>query len=220
MLKTFPKHRGINRVLPPLPSVALPSGSFNYPFSPKSYVERPVKIQKTFSAKIESPGWDGTEQQAQFTTSVSPPVTLSFSTLSKELSIPKILALVQPRNINRTPPLQLCGQKRKNQATISSAGVRDDDEREKHRVAEGRRRKNLSQLLLKLDSHIHDVFLERAGWNSHRSFPQSKEHIIQGAIYLIEFLVEIAVFFLCQEKNIPPQLLKILQIQLQSMELQ
>jgi hypothetical protein len=68
---------------------------------------------------------------------------------------------------------------------MPSGGVLNDHEREKHRIAEEKRRKNPSQLLQKLDSHVHDIFLEQAGWNSHRSTPQSKEQIIQGAIHLM-----------------------------------
>jgi hypothetical protein len=130
------------------------------------------------------------------------------------------MALVQPRNINRKPPLQqLCGRKRKNETMMSSASDQDD-QREKHRIAEGNRRKNLSQLHRELDNRLHDFFLERAGWNPGKSLPQSKEHIVQGAIYLIDFLLAIVVFLMGQEKNIPPQLSENLQGQLRSMQLQ
>lgn len=127
------------------------------------------------------------------------------------------MSLVAPRNINRKPPLQqLCGRKRKN----SEVAGDHDDQREKHRIAEGNRRKNLSQLHRELDSRIHDFFLERAGWNPAKSLPQSKEHIVQAAIFLIDFMLVIITHLLRQEKQVSPQLSEKLQSHLRCIQLQ
>lgn len=127
------------------------------------------------------------------------------------------MELVAPRNITRKPPLQqLCGRKRKNDF-MSSDG---DDQREKHRIAEGNRRRNLSQLHRELDSRVHDLFLQRAGWNPAKNLPQSKEHIVQAAIFLIDFMLVIIEHLLPPEKPTPPQLAEHLQTQLRNMHLQ
>jgi hypothetical protein len=214
------------RRLPPLPRVEpLPPGPFNnHAFTPASFVPSPPSSQDAFPSKS---AWLGNEQQLL----VSPPSPASSVELSlkdtfstqkafgwpNDLSYTEIMSLVAPRNINRKPPLQqLCGRKRKNE-TISSD---QDDQREKHRIAEGNRRKNLSQLHRELDGRVHDFFLERAGWNPGKSLPQSKEHIVQGAVFLIDFMLAIIVHLLRQEKNIPSQLSENLQGQLRSMQLQ
>ncbi|KAF3404285.1 hypothetical protein DPV78_001886 [Talaromyces pinophilus] len=222
------------RRLPPLPPVEpLPPGPFNNPFTPSTHVQSPPSTQDTFpaSVKTSTTSWLATEQQNGIISPPSPVSSVDFSlkdTFStqkafgwpNDLSYTEIMALVQPRNINRKPPLQqLCGRKRKNETMMSSASDQDD-QREKHRIAEGNRRKNLSQLHRELDNRLHDFFLERAGWNPGKSLPQSKEHIVQGAIYLIDFLLVIVVFLMGQEKNIPPQLSENLQGQLRSMHLQ
>ena len=126
------------------------------------------------------------------------------------------MSLIAPQNINRKTPLQqLCGRKRKG----STVSPDPDDQREKHRIAEGNRRKNLSQLHRELDSRIHDFFLERAGWNPSKSLPQSKEHIVQGAVYLIDFMLAIIVHLIRQEQ-VSPQLSEKLQPQVRCMQLQ
>lgn len=136
---------------------------------------------------------------------------------SQELSPADLLSLIAPKNINRKPPLQqLCGRKRK--GSMISADC--DDQREKHRIAEGNRRKNLSQLHRELDSRIHDFFLERAGWNPAKSLPESKEHIVQGAIFLIDFMLLIIVHLIRQENEMPRQLSEKLQPQIRCMQLQ
>lgn len=133
-----------------------------------------------------------------------------------DLSPNEIMSLIAPEQINRKAPLQqLCGRKRKS-GTISPD---PDDQREKHRIAEGNRRQNLSQLHRELDSRIHDFFLERAGWNRSKSLPQSKEHIVQGAVYLIDFMLFIIVNLIRQEQ-ITPQLSERLQPQVRCMQLQ
>lgn len=134
-----------------------------------------------------------------------------------ELSQNEIMGLIAPRNINRKPPLQqMCGRKRKG----SVISIDPDDQREKHRIAEGNRRKNLSQLHRELDSRVHDFFLERAGWNPSKSLPQSKEHIVQGAIFLIDFMLLIIVQLIRQEQEMPQHLSEKLQPQVRCMQLQ
>ncbi|KAJ6123797.1 hypothetical protein N7471_011114 [Penicillium samsonianum] len=132
-----------------------------------------------------------------------------------DLSQNEIMALVAPQNLNRKAPLQqLCGRKRK-----GSPQSTEDDQREKHRIAEGNRRSNLSELHRQLDSRIHDFFLERAGWNPSKSLTQSKEHIVQGAIYLVDFMLAIIVHLIRQEQ-VTPQLSEKLQPQVRCMQLQ
>jgi hypothetical protein len=134
-----------------------------------------------------------------------------------DLSYTEIMALVAAKNINRKPPLQqLCGRRRKDSETPGNL----DDQQEKHRIAEGNRRKNLSQLYRELDSRVHDFFLERAGWNPSRRLPQSKEHIVQGAILLIDFMLVIIAHLLKQDKNITPQVLENLQANVRCTHLQ
>ncbi|KAL2013881.1 hypothetical protein VTN00DRAFT_1406 [Thermoascus crustaceus] len=212
-----------DRRLPPLPRVEpLPPGPFN-PLTSNVFAPSPPSSQDSFSVK--SP-WPSSSEHG-----VSPPSPASsvegslretFSTQKafgwpNDFSSAEIMALVAPRNINRKPPLQqLCGRKRKGDMISGDL----DDQREKHRIAEGNRRKNLSQLHRELDSRVHDFFLERAGWNPAKSLPQSKEHIVQGAIFLIDFMLVIIAHLLRQEKQIPSKLSENLQSQMRCMHLQ
>lgn len=230
------------RKLPPLPPVEpLPPGPFG-PFTTSSYAYHapsPPNSQDSFPIKSTTGRWSPRVQ------SLSPPSSTSSDEFSPreasstsssltttttttttqwfppgwphELTRAEIMELVAPRNITRKPPLQqLCGRKRKNDF-ISSDG---DDQREKHRIAEGNRRKNLSQLHRELDSRVHDLFLQRAGWNPVKNLPQSKEHIVQAAIFLIDFMLVIIEHLLPPEKPAPPQLTEHLKIQLRNMHLQ
>ncbi|OQE21226.1 hypothetical protein PENSTE_c012G08844 [Penicillium steckii] len=215
---------GEDRRLPPLPRMEpLPRGPFN-PFQAKeSFAPSTPGAQESFQFK--SP-WSGSEQI------IAPPSPANSAESSwqesfaaqkgvstewpNDLSQTEIMTLIAPQNINRKAPLQqLCGRKRKG-STISPD---PEDQREKHRIAEGNRRKNLSQLHRELDSRIHDFFLERAGWNPSKSLPQSKEHIVQGAVYLIDFMLAIIVHLIRQEQ-VSPQLSEKLQPQVRCMQLQ
>ncbi|KAL3468276.1 hypothetical protein BJX64DRAFT_786 [Aspergillus heterothallicus] len=90
-----------------------------------------------------------------------------------------------PESITRKKPLQqTCGRKRKE----SEISGEMDAQREKHRVAEGTRRKNLSQFHRDMDERLDDFWLKSAGWNSEKSLPESKEHIVQAANKLIDFM--------------------------------
>lgn len=199
---------GEERRLPPLPRMEpLPRGPFN-PFQPNdAFAPSTPGAQESFQFK--SP-WSGSDQL------VAPPSPANSAESSwqesfasqkatspewpTDLSQTEIMTLIAPQNINRKAPLQqLCGRKRKG----SIISPDPDDQREKHRIAEGNRRKNLSQLHRELDSRIHDFFLERAGWNPSKSLPQSKEHIVQGAVYLIDFMLAIIVHLIRQEQVSP-----------------
>jgi hypothetical protein len=215
---------GEERRLPPLPQILpLPSrGPFN-PFNAKeALVPTTPGPQDTFQFK--SP-WAAAEHI------VAPPSPANSAESSwqesfamqksgagdwpNDLSPNEIMALVAPQNLKRKAPLQqLCGRKRK-----GSAQSNEDDQREKHRIAEGNRRSNLSELHRQLDSRIHDFFLERAGWNPSKSLTQSKEHIVQGAIYLVDFMLAIIVHLIRQEQ-VTPQLSEKLQPQVRCMQLQ
>ncbi|KAJ5570499.1 uncharacterized protein N7459_009929 [Penicillium hispanicum] len=216
---------GEDRRLPPLPRVEpLPRGPFN-PFHVKDAFSAPTTPGPQDSFQFKSP-WSGSDHI------IAPPSPANSAESSwqesfaaqkaasgdwpSDLSQTEIMTLIAPQNITRKAPLQqLCGRKRKG-STISPD---PDDQREKHRIAEGNRRKNLSQLHRELDSRIHDFFLERAGWNPSKSLPQSKEHIVQGAVYLIDFMLAIIVHLIRQEQ-VSPQLSEKLQPQVRCMQLQ
>ncbi|GKZ95673.1 hypothetical protein AnigIFM59636_009681 [Aspergillus niger] len=71
-----------------------------------------------------------------------------------------------------------------------------------------------------LDSRIHDSFLEQAGWNPSKGLPESKEQIIQAAIFLIDYMVSIIMSLLRQENKMPRQLSEYLTSQIRCMQLQ
>ncbi|RAH74585.1 putative HLH DNA binding domain protein [Aspergillus aculeatinus CBS 121060] len=211
-----------DRRLPPLPRVEpLPRGPFN-PFTSNIFAPSPPTSHETFP--VRSP-WPSAEHM------VAPPSPATSADSSwpeplpsqkvlewhQELSHNEILSLIMPKHINRKPPLQqLCGRKRKGNMISADS----DEQREKHRIAEGNRRKNLSQLHRELDSRLHDFFLERAGWNPSKSLPESKEHIVQAAIFLIDFMLVIIIHLIHQENEPPRHLSKKLQTQLRCMQLQ
>lgn len=215
---------GDDRRLPPLPRVdPLPRGPFN-PFHVKeNFPPSTPSSQDTFQFKSPWSGGDHITAPPSPANSAESSWQESFAAQKAaaaewptDLSQPEIMALIAPTNINRKQPLQqLCGRKRKGSADSTDP----DDQREKHRIAEGNRRKNLSQLHRELDSRIHDFFLERAGWNPSKSLPQSKEHIVQGAVYLIDFMLAIIVHLIRQEQ-MTPQLSEKLQPQVRCMQLQ
>ncbi|KAJ5787266.1 hypothetical protein N7457_002256 [Penicillium paradoxum] len=215
---------GEERRLPPLPQILPlpPRGPFS-PFNVKDTLV-PTTPNSQDSFQFKSP-WTPAEHI------IAPPSPANSAESSwqesfaiqksnsvdwpNDLSQNEIMALVAPQNLNRKAPLQqLCGRKRK-----GSSQSNEDDQREKHRIAEGNRRSNLSDLHRQLDSRIHDFFLERAGWNPSKSLTQSKEHIVQGAIYLIDFMLAIIVHLIRQEQ-VTPQLSEKLQPQVRCMQLQ
>ncbi|EAW10151.1 putative HLH DNA binding domain protein [Aspergillus clavatus NRRL 1] len=217
-----PVDLGDDRKLPPLPRVEpLPRGPFN-PFTSNIFAPSPPSSQDTFPVKspwpvseqIVTPPSPANSADSSWPESLTPHKSFEWP---QELSAADLLNLIAPKNISRKPPLQqLCGRKRKG----SMISVDVDDQREKHRIAEGNRRKNLSQLHRELDSRIHDFFLERAGWNPAKSLPESKEHIVQGAIFLIDFMLLIIIHLIRQENEMPRQLSEKLQPQIRCMQLQ
>ncbi|KAJ5081966.1 hypothetical protein N7532_011009 [Penicillium argentinense] len=221
---TSSSNMGEDRRLPPLPRMEpLPRGPFN-PFKAKdAFAPSTPGPQDTFQFKspwsngeqIVAPPSPANSAESSWQESFVAQKTTS-SEWPNDLSQAEIMSLIAPQNINRKQPLQqLCGRKRKG----SSDSPDPDDQREKHRIAEGNRRQNLSQLHRELDSRIHDFFLERAGWNPSKSLPQSKEHIVQGAVYLIDFMLAIIVHLIRQEQ-VTPQLSEKLQPQVRCMQLQ
>ncbi|KAB8075552.1 hypothetical protein BDV29DRAFT_190065 [Aspergillus leporis] len=211
-----------DRRLPPLPRVEpLPRGPFN-PLTSKIFAPSPPNSQDSFPVKSLWPASEHiiTPPSPANSADSSWPESLPSQKMfewPQDLSSADLLNLIAPKHINRKPPLQqLCGRKRKGSMITGEC----DDQREKHRIAEGNRRKNLSQLHRELDSRIHDFFLERAGWNPSKSLPESKEHIVQGAIFLIDFMLLIIVHLIRQENEMPRQLSEKLQPQVRCMQLQ
>jgi cell division protein FtsB len=207
--------------LPPLPRVEpLPPGPFS-PFSINTFAPSHQASQDFFSTRTAWPAIDYGVSPPSPASSVDIPLWETFPIQktfgqANALSGVEIMALVAPKDIQRKPPLQLCGRKRKEIMLLRDS----DDQKEKHRLAEVNRRKNLSQLLRELDSRVHDFFLEKAGWKPIKGIPQSKEHIVQGAIFLIDFMLVIIVHLLGQEKQISPQFSEKLQSHLRCLQLQ
>ncbi|PYI06675.1 hypothetical protein BO78DRAFT_469828 [Aspergillus sclerotiicarbonarius CBS 121057] len=211
-----------DRRLPPLPRVdPLPRGPFN-PFTSNIFATSPPSSQDAVLVKSQWPGAEHIVAPPSPATSADsswpePVQSQKAFEWPQELSPAELLNLIAPKHINRKPPLQqLCGRKRKG----SMISADPDDQREKHRIAEGNRRKNLSQILRDLDSRLHDFFLERAGWNPSKSLPESKEHIVQAAIFLIDFMLLIIVHLIRLENELPRQLSEKLQPQIRCMQLQ
>ncbi|KAK1138337.1 hypothetical protein N8T08_002824 [Aspergillus melleus] len=213
-----------DRRLPPLPRVdPLPRGPFNPFDSSTALAHSPQGSQDSFVVKsspwpaaehIVTPPSPANSADSTWPDSQQPQKAFEWP---QELTASDLMSLIAPKEISRKPPLQqLCGRKRKG----SMISGESDDQREKHRIAEGNRRKNLSHLHRELDSRIHSWFLERAGWNPAKSLPESKEHIVQGAIYLIDFMLLVIIHLIRQENEMPRQLAEKLQPQLRCMQLQ
>lgn len=215
-----------DRRLPPLPRIEpLQRDLFN-PFTQRNLMPSPPGTHDTFPVKSQ---WAPTEHivappspasTADSWAEMVPPHN-SFRTAQdiSHLSAADLIKLIapDPEHITRKRPLQQpCGRKRK--ASAMSADL--DDQREKHRVAEGNRRKNLSNLHKRLDNRLHDFFLQRAGWNPSKGTAESKEHIVSGAIDLIDFMQIVIVQLIWQEKKVPEHLQEKIQPQLRCMQLQ
>ncbi|GLA67696.1 hypothetical protein AtubIFM54640_000941 [Aspergillus tubingensis] len=210
------------RRLPPLPCLEpLPRGPLD-PFSANAYASSASRSQYTCPGRSSSPGVEGRGVAIRSSESsaegfLHPDQSQKMSMWPQELSWSQILNLIAPGNINRELPLQQqCGQKRKE----SMAPADLDNRRERHRVAEGNRRKNLSQLYRELDSRIHDFFLELAGWHRCKGPPESKVQIVQAAILLIDYMAWIIKYLLRLENKMPSQLMKYLAPQIRCMQLQ
>lgn len=210
-----------DRRLPPLRRVdPLPRGPFD-PFTPSALAQSPPSPwDSSFAKSTWQPPSDKMLTVSSPASSADSSWQESFSpekSIAKpsELTQSEILSLIAPKEIKRKAPLQLCGQKRK-----SSVGHERDDQREKHRIAECNRRKNLSQLHRDLDGRLHDFFLIQAGWNPAKSLPQSKEHIVQAAIFLLDFMHLIILHLTQQNNEALEQLPDKLQPQIRCMQFQ
>ncbi|KAL5050304.1 hypothetical protein BDW71DRAFT_173571 [Aspergillus fruticulosus] len=184
-----PADMTMGRSLPPLPHNVPQRDVFN-PITNRNFLPSPSSTHEAFFARpmpsaehtvsppspaYSADSWsDPTESQVSFRSLPDPSVA----------SVDDIMNLLFPPPEQRTRkrPLLQCGRKRK----LSTAGF-EDVMREKHRVAEADRRKNLSILVQGLDDRLHDFFLELAGWKSSKNSMQSKEHIIKAAIILIDY---------------------------------
>ncbi|KAL2867881.1 putative HLH DNA binding domain protein [Aspergillus lucknowensis] len=212
-----------DRRLPPLPRIEpLPRDPFN-PFAQRIFAPSPPNTHDSFPIKAPRPPAEHSVAPPSPATSadswLDPTPSRKTPEWSPKLSADELLKFIAPNpdHITRKRPLQqLCGRKRKG----SMASVDMDDQREKHRIAEGNRRKNLSQLHRDLDERLHDCFLEQAGWNPSKSLPESKEHIVQGAIFLIDFMRLIIIELICRENELPDHLQEKMQPQIRCMQLQ
>ncbi|KAI2863568.1 hypothetical protein CBS76997_11279 [Aspergillus niger] len=212
-----------DRRLPPLPCVEpLPRG----PLDPSNVNANATSASRTQLTCPVRPTCSGAEERVVANESSASSAESSLPEADEsqkafmwpqDLSSPQFLNFIAPTNINRKPPLQQqCGRKRK--ASMALAGL--DNQRERHRIAEGNRRKNLSQLHRELDSRIHDYFLEQAGWNPSKGLPESKEQIVQAAIFLVDYMVLIIMSLLRQESKMPRLLLEYRTPQIRCMQLQ
>ncbi|KAI3056171.1 hypothetical protein CBS147353_11225 [Aspergillus niger] len=212
-----------DRGLPPLPCVEpLPRGPLD-PFSANANATSASRTQHTCPVRST---WSGAQERAVAIESSAssaesslpePDESQEAFMWPQDLSSPQFLNLIAPVTINRKPPLQQqCGRKRK--ASIAPADL--NNQRERHRIAEGNRRKNLSQLHRELDSRIHHYFLKQAGWNPFKGLPESKEQIVQAAIFLIDYMVSIIMDLLRQENKMPRRLSECLTPQTRCMQLQ
>ncbi|KAL4921202.1 HLH DNA binding domain protein [Aspergillus aurantiobrunneus] len=194
-----------DRRLPPLPPIEpLQRDLFN-PFtqrnfmpSPPTHESFPVKSSWPLTEHIVAPPSPANSADS-WTDPVPSQRLVKWQDVSK-LSPDDLMKLIapDPKNFTRKKPLQQpCGRKRK--ASTMPADL--DDPREKHRVAEGNRRKNLSHLHQELDKRLHDYFLQQAGWNPSKSVTESKEHIVQGAIDLIDLMRYVIIWLICRENK-------------------
>ncbi|RDW57152.1 putative HLH DNA binding domain protein [Aspergillus mulundensis] len=103
----------------------------------------------------------------------------------KSAPVNELYASIRPQEgRTRKKPLQQCGRKR----TANMAGF-PDVQKEKHRVAEADRRKNLSVSIHDLDDRVPDHFLKEAGWNLSKNSAPSKEHILKGSVMYIDQVI-------------------------------
>ncbi|KAL4927213.1 putative HLH DNA binding domain protein [Aspergillus undulatus] len=217
-----------DRRLPPLPPIEpLQRDLFN-PFSQRNYMPSPPSTHETYPVRWSWPPDEHVVPPLSPATTADswadprpPQRSLRWPLDPAKMSADDIINLVAPdeKLITRKPPLQQpCGRKRK--ATMMLAD--SDEQREKHRVAEGNRRKNLSSLLLGLDFKLHDFWLELAGWNPSKSQAESKEHIVQAAIYLISFMRLVIVWLVCDAKKnkVPHHLQEEMHAKLRCMQLE
>ncbi|KAJ0420766.1 hypothetical protein BJY00DRAFT_283510 [Aspergillus carlsbadensis] len=196
-----------DRRLPPLPREPLPRDPFNQ-FPQRLFAPSPPSSHDSFHTRSPWP-------PAEHLVAPSSPASSTDSWLDcvrshteiqwpPTFSLDKLLSLIAPnhRTLTRKRPLQqACGRKRKG-SMISGDG---DEQREKHRVAEGTRRKNLSQLHLGLDDRLDNYWLRLVGWDDKKNLAESKEHIVQASIRLIDFMrsliIQLVILLIGEGKN-------------------
>ncbi|KAL4939013.1 hypothetical protein BDV06DRAFT_199797 [Aspergillus oleicola] len=217
-----------DRRLPPLPRIEpLQRDLFN-PFTHKNFMPSPPSTHETFPVRSSRPPAEHivpplspATTDDSWTDSKPLQKTLRGPLDPRKMSGDSLIDLIAPdkSSITRKLPLQQpCGRKRK--ATMMLA--ESDEQREKHRVAEGNRRKNLSLGMLQMTYKLSDYFLECAGWNRQKNQPESKEHIIQATLLLIEFLEFIVIWCVREVWNneVPERLKDEMNVKLRCMELE
>ncbi|KAI9367545.1 hypothetical protein BJX61DRAFT_537965 [Aspergillus egyptiacus] len=194
----------------PLPRIEPHRDPFS-PYSHRHFIPSPPSAHEPCLAKSPWPAMEhivpppSPAASADSWTDAVPPSRLHMRHQDiSAFSMESIRELLSPNTSTRRKPLQQTHNRKRKERIIS---VDSSDQRIKHSNAEANRRKNLSNLIQQLDSRLHDWFLERAGWNRSKSLPQSKEHIVYGAILFIDFLLCIIFKHICPGYE-PPQHLK------------
>ncbi|KAL3481586.1 HLH DNA binding domain protein [Aspergillus californicus] len=209
-----------DRRLPPLPRIEPIQRDLFNQYTHRSFMASPPS---TYEFTVKSP-WPPVEHVVAPPSPASSAYSWTESMLPQRVPIAKLstedlikLIAPDPKSITRKMPFQQpCGRKRKGSMISGDS----DDQREKHRVAEGNRRKGQSSRLQQIDIRLHDHFLEQAGWDPLKSLPESKEHILQGAIELIDFQRCIILLLICKENELPHHLQDKMQPQFRCMQLQ
>ncbi|KAI2927442.1 hypothetical protein CBS147321_11214 [Aspergillus niger] len=192
-----------DRRLPPLPCVKpLPRG----PLDPSNANANATSASGTQLTCPVRSTWSGAEERV---VAIEPSAISAESSLpesdesqkafmwSQDLSSPRFLSLIAPVNINRKPPLQQqCGRKRK--ASMAPA----------------------ASCTVSWIAAFMIIFLEQAGWNPSKGLPESKEQIVQAAIFLVDYMVLIIMSLLRQESKMPRHLLEYRTPQIRCMQLQ
>ncbi|KAL4873141.1 hypothetical protein BDV12DRAFT_160452 [Aspergillus spectabilis] len=197
-----------DRRLPPLPRFEPVQRDVFNPFAHRSFMPSPPSTHDSFPTK--SP-WPTAEHI------VAPPSPAnSADSWAGSTQYQRSSRYTPDPSQLRKPLQQQCGRKRKG----SMAAFDQDDQREKHRVAEGKRRKNLSDHTQQLDERLHSSFLEQVGWNPAKSQSPSKEQILGATVLYIDTMR--AIFLSSHQENKLPCDIpeKIIQPQLRCVQLQ
>ncbi|KAL2852802.1 hypothetical protein BJY01DRAFT_86379 [Aspergillus pseudoustus] len=209
-----------DRRLPPLPRIEpLPRDPFNQ-FPHRRFAQSPPSSHDSFHSKspwlpaehFVAPPSPSNSTDSWLDSVRSHAVVQWIQPLTTAEKLFNLIA-PNPDSFTRKKPLQqTCGRKRK-ESEISGDM---DAQREKHRVAEGTRRKNLSQYHRDLDERLADPWLELVGWNRQKSLPESKEHIVQASIKMVDFMrsliIQLVILLIGQGNNdLPRHLQEIIQ---------
>ncbi|KAL5342530.1 hypothetical protein BJX70DRAFT_292865 [Aspergillus crustosus] len=224
-----PADKTEERRLPPLPRFIEPvqRDLFN-PFAYRGFVHSPASTQSHDSSQVRSP-WQSAEHIVappspansadSWTSSMRSQQSCRYALDHLQLSNDDIMRLLVPRkeDIRRTrkPLQQQCGRKRKG----NMMNLEQDNPREKHRVAEGKRRKALSDSHGQLEERLDSSFLEQAGWNPAKSQSPSKEQILGGTIFYMD-TVRACLEAIYQAGELPSNLAETVQPQFRCMQLE